>query len=575
MLPPGSSAAPPVSSPPARRPRSSLLLLLFFLCSCVQKLPVTFPAGGAGLGVYGRGAEAAEGVLDLSRPKTWRFTFDRPRSFTAESLKIAYAFSAPPADEFKERFQLVLRAGEGEAWVLPWDASFLVPGEELGAYSLPLSGSALEGFSLSLAPAGEGAGKKGPAAPRLILKSLDFEPVWYGVIRNAAGISATPFVYRETGGGLGIRPPADRRIRDAELRVIRREAAPGGLTLELSGPVPEGQGGGHVYEAAPELRRFRIPAAILDKQAGAAISLRGSEIEAFYLAAGEAPPFPQPLPADPGLILEYPQARWRDRRYEIFRWEQFPSVLIFDTADYAVQDSLFKRLCFFVEKKGFRGRVLADGEMAELHGWNAHDYRAEDLARFFQAAADFSLSPEERELERILLREGLIRQAEGRTGAGEGAVLSISRESTPYLRGLFMNHEGFHGLFFIDREFRDFSRRRWDGLSPPARTFILSYFDYQSYDTADAYLMVNELMAHCLQQPVSQTPRYFGEILPSRLESSPRRRAALPARDEVSGHWSEFGRAFQAEAEAFSAYAGRRWGLSAGRAWHLASRQDF
>jgi hypothetical protein len=298
---------------------------------------------------------------------------------------------------------------------------------------------------------------------------------------------------------------------------------------------------------------------------GDPLILTGGGVAAFYLAAAETPPFPEPIPADPGIILEYPPAAWRDPRYEVFRWERFPSVLIIDTATYAVQDALFKRLCFFTEKKGFRGRVAGDWEIAELHGWNAHDYRAEDLARFFQAAADFPLSPEERELERLLVDQGIIRREGGRILPGEGAVLSISRESAVYLRTLFMAHEGFHGLFFIDEDFREFSRRRWEGLPRPARTFILSYFDYQGYDGGDEYLIINEFMAHCLQQPVSQVARYFGETLASRLEASPRRRAALPEKDEASGTWPELSRAFRLEAEAFSEYVNRRWGLSAGR----------
>jgi len=59
-----------------------------------------------------------------------------------------------------------------------------------------------------------------------------------------------------------------------------------------------------------------------------------------------------PIPADPGKILSYPQASWRDKRYEVFRWDVFPQILIFDTANYDVQDQLFKRLAFFVEKAG-------------------------------------------------------------------------------------------------------------------------------------------------------------------------------------------------------------------------------
>ena len=250
--------------------------------------------------------------------------------------------------------------------------------------------------------------------------------------------------------------------------------------------------------------------------------------------------------------------------------------MIFDTADYGIQERLFKRLAFFVEKTGYRGRLMTDEEMRELHGWNAHDYRAEDLARFFEAARqrDFPLSPEEGELRTILLDSGIIRRDGGSPETGEyspgtGAVVSISRESPDYLRSLFMCHEGFHGIFFVDEDFRDFSRRRWENLDPEAKRFIRSYFDSQRYDPEDSYLMVNEFMAYCLQQPVSQAGRYFGETLAGRIYETPWRRSALPPPETAPGGdslvWPGIRRAFTREAEAFSAYVNRRWGLAAGR----------
>jgi hypothetical protein len=226
-----------------------------------------------------------------------------------------------------------------------------------------------------------------------------------------------------------------------------------------------------------------------------------------------------------------------------------------------------------VEKAGFRGRLAYDSEIAELHGWNAHDYKADDLARFFDIAnkTNFPLLKEELELKNILLNEGIIRERAGNIVEGEGGIISVSRESPDYLRYRFMAHEGFHGLFFIDEDFRNISRRRRENLSAPARRFIISYFDFQQYDTKDEYLLINEFMAHILQQPVDQAARYFGENLPSRLETS-WRRTSLPEKDEASNSWPVLASAFTAEAEAFSAYVNRRWTLAAGRVWTLAVR---
>ena len=265
--------------------------------------------------------------------------------------------------------------------------------------------------------------------------------------------------------------------------------------------------------------------------------------------------------------------KWRNKTWEIFRWDRFPSLLIVDTADYFVQDRLLKRLAFFVEKAGFRGRLASDAEIAALHGWNAHDYRAADLARFFDTArkTNFPLLDEERRLERILLDEGIIRTDGNNIAAGSGGIISVSRESADYLRGLFMVHEGFHGLFFIDEDFRNFSRGRWERLNSRAKRFIVSYFGFQQYDINDEYLLVNEFMGHLLQQPVSQAARYFGQTLPARLENS-WRSASLPQKDEALGSWPQLASAFTSEAEIFSAYVNRRWGLAAGRVWNLTVR---
>ena len=298
------------------------------------------------------------------------------------------------------------------------------------------------------------------------------------------------------------------------------------------------------------------------------------------LVAVQARVFPlEPIPSDPGKVLSATADSWRDKRYEVYRWDRFPEILIFDTADYVIQDRLLKRLAFFVEKAGFRGRLAGDSEIAELHGWNAHDYRAEDLAAFFEAArkSNFPLLVEERELESQLLTTGIIRRnAASEIIPGRGAIISVSRESDKTDRSLrprFMAHEGFHGLYFIDEDFRNFCRRRWELFPAHAKKFLISFFEFQAYDTKDPGLVINEFMAHLLQQPVSKIGWYFGEYQPNRMIAvSPRRASSLPEKEEVTAdgrrYWPELASAFTAEAEAFSRYVNQRWGLAAGRVWN-------
>jgi hypothetical protein len=531
-----------------------LLLTLFavLVCACGPKgRPVLFPVQGTNQVLFGFSREAAEGSLDLSRPKKFEYRFAAaPVVPPPASFEIEYTLTG-------ER-QVILEAG-GRAWVLPGQDNSIFH------YAIPTGDIFPDSFNITTAG---GADENRNGIIRMQIHSVKFTDRWYGFysLRNDSGnhIYASPFVSRRPDDSVWvIDPPAGFGV-------------PAGFFPAFSAALPPEKGiavdaGSLRFEAWPQLERFNIPAGIIAPGGPLVVS---GEPDSFRLGYVTLSPLPAPITADPGMALAWPAERWRDRRYEVFRWENFPSLLIFDTADYAVQDRMFKRLAFFVEKAGFRGRLANDDEIAELHGWNAHDYRAEDLANFFHTArqTNFPMLAEERELERILLSSGLIRESGSGIQGGEGGVISISRESADYLRFRFMAHEGFHGLFFIDEDFRAFSRRRWQQFPAEAKRFIVSFFNFQRYDTADEYLLINEFMAHVLQQPVSQAGYYFGQTLPSRLEDT-WRQAHLPAKDEASGSWPTLARAFTREARAFSAYVGSRGGLAAGRVHLVTVRQ--
>ena len=297
----------------------------------------------------------------------------------------------------------------------------------------------------------------------------------------------------------------------------------------------------------------------------------------FFLGTGTSAFAVSPIPADPWDILHYPVGNWRDRRFEVFSWDRFPEIIIIDNASFNMQDRLFKRLAFFVEKAGFRGRLAHDHEIAGLHGWNAHDYNAPDLAVFFETArvTNFPLLPEERELQSILLANGVIRRnAASQIVPGRGAVLSLSRESdrvSTSLRPRFMAHEGFHGLYFLDEDFRNFTRQRWEIFPQEGKNLLLVFFDIQAYDISEPELVLKEFKAHVLQLPVTQASWYFGQHLPNRLlTENPLFRRYLPAREEIRDgrpFFPDLARIFTAEAEVFSRYVNQRWGLAAGRVW--------
>lgn len=248
----------------------------------------------------------------------------------------------------------------------------------------------------------------------------------------------------------------------------------------------------------------------------------GEQADAAAIVCGitieySTPSLMTPITADPGLIPDWPQEQWRQPSYELFSWEQFPSVLIFDFADYSVQDAYLKRLSFFAEKKGFTGKLLSDGALTSLHGFNAHDYRAETLAAFFQKAEEehFLLNKSELHLRKILFRNGIIIRTETGIEAGKGAIVSISRQSERDLRYRFITHECLHGIYFTEGSFRDTVTEVFRQTNPRATLFLRRYFEIYpalQYNTDDDYLLQNEFMAYLLQQSNDLLQQYFVQL---------------------------------------------------------------
>ena len=221
-----------------------------------------------------------------------------------------------------------------------------------------------------------------------------------------------------------------------------------------------------------------------------------------------------PVRTDPGLILKYPKANWRVADYEIFEWDRFPGILFFDTRNYDIQDNFFRRMAFFVEKQGYKGRILSNEELQGKHGYNAHDYSPESMADFFNAAdkKGIKLNKEEETLRKILLQNGLLVSEGGKMKDGIGGLVSISQESADYLRVQLLAHEGWHTLFFRDENYRNYVAAVYYNFDPNSQAFLIDYFKSQpslGYDTNDEYLMKNEFMAYIMQQGLSSVADYF------------------------------------------------------------------
>jgi hypothetical protein len=271
-----------------------------------------------------------------------------------------------------------------------------------------------------------------------------------------------------------------------------------------------------------------------------------------------------PIPADPGQVLDWDRSLWRRPDYELFSWSMYPRVLIFDTADYAVQDGMFKRLAFFVEKAGYAGSIPAEADLQGRHGYNAHDYRPEDLARFFTEARTrgIALTSGETELLRVLESFGLLREKGSGLEAGEGGVISISRSSPAPLRRLLVTHECYHGVFFSVQAFRDAAGRSWDALSPVEQEVWRLFLSTGAYNAGDPYLVVNEFQAYLFQQERSRV-RDFQAITLERLRKrKPEAGAVIDA--FLREHPDSFQKSFDALDAALRAEGGPPGGAAIG-----------
>lgn len=349
--------------------------------------------------------------------------------------------------------------------------------------------------------------------------------------------------------------------------------APLGSALRIDALLPDGSKRSYSLRCRPSGSSTTLDDSIVPAEAES-LALRvpkGVEVSAFY--AAELPDSEYEL-ADLGrlLISEAPIGK-----YALYRWDLIPSVLVFDFKDYATQDKYLKRLAFFVEKIGYRGKLMRDEDIASLHGWNAHDYRAEDLAAFFQAARDkaFALGAEEKELLGILLGSGIVVESPAAKGGGSrleggsGAIISIARESSDALRWTFAVHESTHAIFFADAAYRDFARSQWALVDKGERWFWKTYFAWAAYDASSDYLMGNEFQAYLLQQPTAMAAEYFQKRKTAELlEKHPE------LQGEVDAYMLRYGDLFEKHARSLEDWLYSRYAVAAGKTVFLTRARD-
>ena len=228
-----------------------------------------------------------------------------------------------------------------------------------------------------------------------------------------------------------------------------------------------------------------------------------------------------PLPADFKLILENDPAQWRYSDWEVYTWESFPGILIIDFQNFNIQSHMFKRLSYFVEKKGYTGKIHSFLRLSGKTDWNAHNYKAKDLAAFFSEAqrSGALLTSAESYLRELLLANGIIEKDEaGYTGGEDKGIVSVSRESASHVRSLLLTHEGYHGLFYAAPGLKELVYELWDALAPEAQEMWTEYLrtaDVWNYDYNNEYLLRNELLGYLMQQ--KDFSQYFDNMMFPRL----------------------------------------------------------
>ena len=341
---------------------------------------------------------------------------------------------------------------------------------------------------------------------------------YYGFACNGGLIDFENKSFDFSGSSMIFPVQSNQRQSLPEYRVLLSENPENKTTKEHSVKVQMNVGGEKLYlNNVATARELIIPTGALNTPFSRTEFTDNSECVESLIMRGtkvSGKEVLDPIRTDPGLILNYKTSQWRTADYEIYEWDRFPQILFFDTRNYEVQDRLFRRLAFFVEKQGYKGKLLTNEELSDMHRYDAHDYSAESMARFFNKATElnFTLNEEELLLKRILIHNGLFEDDGIYVKANEGGLVSISRETPGWSRTNLLAHEGWHTIFFRDAEFRNYVSAVFYTFDPTSRDFLIDYFKSQpslGYDTNDEYLMHNEFMAYIMQQRLSEVAKYF------------------------------------------------------------------
>ena len=242
----------------------------------------------------------------------------------------------------------------------------------------------------------------------------------------------------------------------------------------------------------------------------------------------------------------------------LFRWQQFPEVLIMAFASRDVQSKYLKRFAFFAEKSGTRGTIPTLQSISHRSGWGAHYYRVEDIVRFYVMLDEHNanaannkttiknitskktdsaqstpilLTMHEQWLRNLFTSFGMLdhddlddtKNHTHERGVGNNSddadgyidttqnhtvsnilpiprvVVSFARSDSPSLQKILLYHELYHALYFIDPTLREAMRIYWNAFTETERELWYAFLTYNGYDANYQYLVINELFAYMMQ----------------------------------------------------------------------------
>ncbi len=215
----------------------------------------------------------------------------------------------------------------------------------------------------------------------------------------------------------------------------------------------------------------------------------------------------------------------------VVRLAENDRILVFDFPNLVSQGRALNRLAVLVEKPDApRDRVLGDAELATYlaaAGTSAetlyfgHDYRAADVARFFNLvrAGGIALNPDEVAVRGALIGHRFMQLTDSGYQAipPDQALVSVVQLQAddpatpadetvdPGLRATILRHELSHGVFFTDRAYREYCERFWrQFLSSGERELFRRFLSSAGYDPANEPVMINEAQAFLMHTPAAR-----------------------------------------------------------------------